>query len=103
MREFSRHILANRCNQESYEESDLPKQVIKVKATPNAKREQIKIEPNEAGEDIYRVFIHASPDKGKANKSVIALLAKHFGVTKSSITIVKGETSREKIVEIGGA
>ncbi|RUM87332.1 MAG: hypothetical protein DSZ24_06440 [Thermodesulfatator sp.] len=42
----------------------------------------------------------APPEKGKANKQLVEVLAKHFGVKKSSVKILKGETSHNKVVEI---
>ncbi|MBR0460828.1 DUF167 domain-containing protein [Candidatus Saccharibacteria bacterium] len=39
---------------------------------------------------------------GEANKSVVELLAKHFGVGKTKIQIVKGATSKHKTIEITG-
>ena len=49
---------------------------------------------------VYRVHITAAPVDGAANVAVIKMLAEHFGVPKSQITIIRGETSRDKIVEI---
>ena len=37
---------------------------------------------------------------GKANEAVVKLLAKHFDVPKSSITVVRGHTSRIKSIEV---
>jgi len=54
----------------------------------------------EKDKDILKVYVTAVPEKGKANEAVIVLLAKHFGVAKSKIKIIKGEASRWKIVEI---
>ena len=51
-------------------------------------------------EDVLVVYLHARPHDGEANKSLIAVLAKHFGVPKSSVKIVLGQKSRTKIVEI---
>ncbi len=45
----------------------------------------------------------AVPDKGKANAAVIALLAKALGVPKSAITLVSGDTARQKTVRVAGA
>ncbi|MBU1083569.1 MAG: DUF167 domain-containing protein, partial [Candidatus Omnitrophica bacterium] len=49
-----------------------------------------------------RVYVNAAPDKGKANKAVIALLAEEYGVRKKDVIIVKGKTSRKKLIEIVG-
>lgn len=46
--------------------------------------------------------ITASPVEGAANEALIALLARRLGLPKRSISIVRGATSRQKIVEIVG-
>lgn len=46
------------------------------------------------------VFVLARAIDGKANQAVIGLLAKHFGVAKSQVKIVRGATSKVKIVQI---
>jgi uncharacterized protein YggU (UPF0235/DUF167 family) len=40
------------------------------------------------------------PIKNKANKEMIRLLADYYNVNKSAIKIIKGEHSREKLVEV---
>jgi uncharacterized protein YggU (UPF0235/DUF167 family) len=39
---------------------------------------------------------------GKANAELIALVAKHFGCTRSCVSIVSGATARVKLVRISG-
>ena len=39
---------------------------------------------------------HPAPEKGKANKAVIELLAKKLGLKKSQIELIAGETSHQK-------
>jgi len=51
---------------------------------------------------VLRVKLQAPPEDGRANRALIALLAKHFGVPKRSITLLSGEKSREKRVRIAG-
>ena len=46
------------------------------------------------------VYIREPAVEGKANDALIKLLADHFNVAKSNITIVRGHTSRHKIIEI---
>ena len=48
----------------------------------------------------YEITISSKPEKGKANKEVIILLAKFFNVSKSKVKIIKGHKSRKKVVEI---
>ena len=40
------------------------------------------------------------PEDGRANEAVIELLAEHFDVPKGSLRIVRGHTSRQKVIEI---
>ena len=46
------------------------------------------------------VGIKAKPENGKANDELIKKIAKHFKVSISSVRIVSGRTSKNKIVEI---
>ena len=45
------------------------------------------------------VYLRAKPHDGEANAALIKLLSKHFKVSKTSITIVRGSHSRTKIIE----
>ncbi len=78
----------------------MPTERIQIKATPNARAQTLKSEVLEDGSRLYRVSVTATPENGKANKAVIKLLSKEFGLPKSAFTIIRGETSREKIIEI---
>jgi len=74
-----------------------------VKLTPGAKKNEVGgWETDAAGARFLRVSVTAAPEKGKANAALIKLLAKHWGVPKSAITIVRGETSRVKVIEVEG-
>ena len=44
--------------------------------------------------------VRAVPEKGKANKAVENLLARYFGVAKSSLSVVKGATDRVKTIRM---
>lgn len=68
---------------------------ITVKVFPRAKKERVVEE-----EGTIKVYVKAPPVDGKANKQVIDLLAGHLGMKKSRIAIVRGTTSRVKVVEI---
>jgi hypothetical protein len=48
----------------------------------------------------WTVRLHAPPIEGKANEELIRFLAESFDVSKSCVTILKGATSKTKIVEI---
>ena len=69
---------------------------LKVRVKPGSKREGVR----EIAPDHLEVKVSAPPERGKANERVVELLAKHYGVRESAVRIVRGETSREKIIEI---
>jgi uncharacterized protein (TIGR00251 family) len=52
--------------------------------------------------DIFKVYLKSPPVDGKANEECIALLAKTFHVSKSSVVIEKGEHGKKKRVRIAG-
>ena len=43
-----------------------------------------------------------APESGKANASLIAMLAKKLHIAKSRVTIVMGDASRQKMIQIEG-
>ncbi|MCD6456535.1 MAG: DUF167 domain-containing protein [Methanophagales archaeon] len=69
---------------------------VKVKVVPNSKK--AKVEQTEGG--VLRVNVDAPAKEGKANKRLVEILAKYFSKPKSSIRIVKGWTSKNKVVEV---
>ncbi|MDD5731619.1 MAG: DUF167 domain-containing protein [Patescibacteria group bacterium] len=74
---------------------------ISVHLTPNAKKSEILGEQDDLfGGKVLRVKVAAPPIEGKANKELINILSEHFDVPKSKISILSGEKSRNKIVEI---
>ncbi|MBI1301418.1 MAG: DUF167 domain-containing protein [Alphaproteobacteria bacterium] len=77
-----------------------PPDTLRVKVTPKAKFERIKKERGADGSVLYKIYVTAAPEDGKANEAVIKLLSKALGVAKSSLTITHGHTFREKIIKI---
>ncbi|EIJ41019.1 TIGR00251 family protein [Beggiatoa alba B18LD] len=51
-------------------------------------------------QDRLKIRTTATPVDGQANAELIKLLAKTFGVAKSHITLLQGDTSREKRFKI---
>lgn len=47
-----------------------------------------------------QVRVSAAPEHGKANLAVCKLIAKALGVPKGSVSVVLGETSRHKVIEV---
>jgi uncharacterized protein (TIGR00251 family) len=75
---------------------DGPDLVLTVRVQPRASRDEI-VGP-QGGH--LKVRITAPPVDGKANAHLIKFLAKAFGVTRSRIDLLSGETGREKRVRI---
>jgi len=67
-----------------------------IKVIPKSSQNEII----EKSENYLKIKLKATPEKGKANAELIKFLAKHFKTAKSNIQIIKGETGRNKIVEI---
>jgi len=69
--------------------------VIEVKIIPNARKNAVEID----GEK-YRVHVMAPAVDGKANKALIEVLAEFLGLKKNCFEIIRGETSRNKLIRI---
>jgi uncharacterized protein (TIGR00251 family) len=52
------------------------------------------------GREELEVSVAEAPADGAANEAVVKLLAKAFGISRSQLTIVSGQTSRHKRVSI---
>ena len=71
---------------------------FRVRVTPRAGRTGV------AGErgDALLVKLAAAPVDGAANDALVALLASLLDRPKRDVSIVSGERSREKVVEVRG-
>ena len=65
--------------------------LVNIKIVPNSSKNDIVLE-----DEFIKIKITAQPIEGKANKALIEFLSKKFKIPKTSIEIVKGETSKEK-------
>ncbi|NLI28652.1 MAG: YggU family protein [Nitrospiraceae bacterium] len=72
--------------------------LIEVKVTPRSSRKGV------AGMvgDCLNVKLTAPPVDGEANAQLIGVLADYFSVRRSDIEVVKGASSRRKIVKLRG-
>ncbi len=50
--------------------------------------------------DLPKVYTTVAPTDGHANEAVIKLLSEYFNIAKSKIKIVRGEKSRDKVIDI---
>ena len=55
---------------------------------------------DEHGRAHLKASVRAVPEKGLANKALIALLAKQTGTAKSLVTLESGSTSRSKVLAL---
>lgn len=66
--------------------------VLAVRAQPGAKKNAVLGE--RAG--ALRIAVSAVPERGKANEAIQAVLADALGIRASRVSLLSGETSREK-------
>ena len=71
---------------------------LNLKVTPNAAHSSV----NGYKDGVLQVRIAAPPVEGKANRELVTILSKTLGLRKSAIKIVKGQTSRNKVIRIEG-
>ena len=67
---------------------------IKVKVIPNAKKNLVK-EENQG----LKIYLVSPPVKGKANRLLIKILAKHLNCKERQLRILRGLKSRNKLIE----
>lgn len=70
--------------------------IIKVKVNPSSSKNNIDGVYN----NTLKISLTAPPVEGKANKKIIAYLAKKFAIAKSKIEIISGKTSKNKLIKI---
>jgi uncharacterized protein YggU (UPF0235/DUF167 family) len=76
---------------------------LRVRVKPGASRQAVLGRTLLAGgEAAVLIAVSAPPEGGKANAAVAALLAKQWGVPKTSIRVRVGAGSRSKILEVDG-
>lgn len=74
---------------------------IAVRLTPRASMNRVgEARQQNNGEEQLMVYVTAPADNGKANEAMIRLLAKHYNLAPSRLTLVRGHTNRNKLVRI---
>lgn len=68
---------------------------LAVRVTPGARTEGVEIEG-----DRVIIKVRAKPQDGAANAAVLVLLAKALGSAPSRLALLRGATSREKLIRI---
>ena len=73
---------------------------LRVKVVPRSAKSEVT---GELSDGVLKVKIAAAPEKGKANEELCRVLAKHYGVPRTSVSILSGHTASLKLVKIGRA
>lgn len=69
---------------------------LEIKVKPGAKQNTININ----AETCLQISLQASAQEGKANKLLIQYLSKFLKIPQKQITILRGMTSRTKVIGI---
>lgn len=68
-----------------------------ISAKPKSSKAGVSVK-----DGVVVVKVNAPPEDGKANAAVLEVVAEFFGVPRSRVSIVRGETSRHKEIAIAG-
>jgi len=71
---------------------------LSIRLQPRARRDEVVGE--RAGAIVIRVT--APPVDGKANAALCAFVARAAGVSPSRVSVVRGQTSRDKVIRVDG-
>ena len=69
---------------------------IKVRAIAGAKKEEVVLEkPN-----YFKIFVREKAKQNMANRRIIELIARHYGVTVDKVRIISGHHSPAKLLNV---
>ena len=72
--------------------------ILAVRVTPGAKRNAVTA----FKEGVWNIKIAAPPVEGRANEELVAFLSKKLDIRRSSLNVIKGQSSRNKLVSVSG-
>lgn len=76
---------------------------VRLRVTPRGGADRIEGVGQDAGGEAHlKLRVSAIAENGKANGAVLKLLAKAWGVPRSALSLVSGETGRTKVIEVAG-
>ena len=75
-----------------------PSTRVRLRVSPGARRTELVGRHGEG----WKVRVAAPPEGGRANDAVLDLLACELSLPRRSLSIVSGQTAREKIVRMDG-
>lgn len=71
--------------------------LIQVRVVPRSSQNKIAIQ-----DGGLKIWVTSPPVDGAANDAVCAILAKTLGIAPSRVQVVRGESSRDKLVRVEG-
>jgi len=74
---------------------------LAIRATPNARADAVMLPPDGAPA-VLAIRTTATPEDGRANEAILALLAAALGRPRTTLTLLRGATARDKLVRIEG-
>jgi uncharacterized protein (TIGR00251 family) len=70
--------------------------LIQIKVKPNSRASLLQ----QNADGTWLAQLKSPPVDGKANEELIALVAKHFKLPKSNVSLKSGASSRTKLIQI---
>lgn len=74
--------------------------ILDVQVIPNAAKTQVDGLYGEGDQLALKIRLHAPPVDGKANEALIKWLAGQLGISKTSIELIRGKTSKRKQLKL---
>jgi uncharacterized protein YggU (UPF0235/DUF167 family) len=74
----------------------MPEYIVEVRVRAGARERSLQTDA--AG--LIMIKTPVAPEKGKANRDVVDMLADHFKVAKSCVILLRGETGSKKKFKI---
>jgi len=71
--------------------------ILRIRVSPNASKCGINgVYTDNFGQDFLKISLNSVPEKGKANQELIKYLSKYLKLSKTSFSLISGQTDRYK-------
>lgn len=84
-------------------------QKLSIQSFEAGVRFSVRVQPRASRTDIagihgdaIKIRVAAPPVEGAANQELVSFLAKQLGVPRAAVRIARGETGRQKVIEVAG-
>ncbi len=76
---------------------------LAVRLTPKASADRIAgVVADHSGRPALKVLVTAAPEAGRANAALLDLLARTFGLPRTTLSVASGHAHRTKVVHVAG-